>query len=172
MASASGNKGTICRRHCHRRCVAGVGFLLCGAGRSRLLSTVLCPWPAYISFARARVLEKVNPPRSEYRFFLLTRATFYIAPLLFPSTIVFAATPANLLSLRNELAEVALQIDAEDDLFVRKGVAINYLRRALKTKDADIDRLRQAIDARDTDIRNLGDRMESVHRLLKGVLVK
>lgn len=67
---------------------------------------------------------------------------------------------------------MALQIDAEEDLFVRKGVAIKYLRRALKKKDADIGRLRQAVEARDTDIRNLGDRMESVHRLLKGVSVQ
>lgn len=76
------------------------------------------------------------------------------------------------MALRADLAEVALQIDAEEDLFVRKGVAIKYLRRALKKKDADIGRLRQAVEARDTDIRNLGDRMESVHRLLKGVSVQ
>lgn len=44
-----------------------------------------------------------------------------------------AATPANLLSLRAELAEVELQIDAEEDLFVRKGVAIKYLRRCAST---------------------------------------
>ncbi|CAN0339112.1 unnamed protein product [Pylaiella littoralis] len=83
----------------------------------------------------------------------------------------FLATPANLLALRADLAEVALQIDAEEDLFVRKGVAIKYLRRALKKKDADIGRLRQTVDARDIDIRNLGDRMESVHQLLRGVSV-
>lgn len=83
-----------------------------------------------------------------------------------------AATPANLLALRADLAEVALQIDAEEDLFVRKGVAIKYLRKALKKKGADVSRLRQAVDARDTDIRNLGDRMDSVHRLLVGVAVQ
>lgn len=82
------------------------------------------------------------------------------------------ATPANLMALRKDLAEVALQIDAEEDLFVRKGVAIKYLRKALKKKEADTARLRQAVDARDVDIRNLGDRMESVHRLLTGVAVR
>ncbi|CAB1112496.1 unnamed protein product [Ectocarpus sp. CCAP 1310/34] len=81
----------------------------------------------------------------------------------------FQATPANLLALRADLAEVALQIDAEEDLFVRKGVAIKYLRKALKKKDVDLGRLRQAVEARDTDIRHLADRMESVHKLLKGV---
>ncbi|CAM9348260.1 unnamed protein product [Ectocarpus fasciculatus] len=81
----------------------------------------------------------------------------------------FQATPANLLALRADLAEVALQIDAEEDLFVRKGVAIKYLRKALKKKDVDMGRLRQAVEARDTDIRHLADRMESVHKLLKGV---
>lgn len=76
------------------------------------------------------------------------------------------------MALRKDLADVALQIDAEEDLFVRKGVAIKYLRKALKKKEADTARLRQAVDARDADIRNLGDRMESVHRLLTGVAAR
>lgn len=75
------------------------------------------------------------------------------------------------MALREDLAEVALQIDAEEDLFVRKGVAIKYLRKALKKKEADMSRLRQAVEARDADIRNLGDRMNSVHRLLIGISV-
>ncbi|CAM9522789.1 unnamed protein product [Sphacelaria rigidula] len=81
----------------------------------------------------------------------------------------FQATPANLLVLRNDLAEVALQIDAEEDLFVRKGVAIKYLRKALKKKDQDLTRLRTVVDTRDVDIRNLRDRMDSVHRLISGL---
>lgn len=48
-------------------------------------------------------------------------------------------------------------------------MAIKYLRKALKKKDVDMGRLRQAVEARDTDIRHLADRMESVHKLLKGV---
>ncbi|CAN0281758.1 unnamed protein product [Laminaria digitata] len=83
----------------------------------------------------------------------------------------FQATPSNLLALRADLAEVSLQIDAEEDLFVRKGVAIKYLRKALKKKEADTSRLRQAVDARDIDIRNLRDRMDSVHRVLAGITV-
>lgn len=71
--------------------------------------------------------------------------------------------------LRNDLAEVALQIDAEEDLFVRKGVAIKYLRKALKKKDQDLNRLRTVVDTRDVDIRNLRDRMDSVHRLISGL---
>ena len=82
-----------------------------------------------------------------------------------------SATPSNLLALRADLAEVSLQIDAEEDLFVRKGVAIKYLRKALKKKEADTSRLRQAVDARDNDIRNLRDRMDSVHRVLAGITV-
>lgn len=66
---------------------------------------------------------------------------------------------------------MSLQIDAEEDLFVRKGVAIKYLRKALKKKEADTSRLRQAVDARDIDIRNLRDRMDSVHRVLAGITV-
>lgn len=83
-----------------------------------------------------------------------------------------AATPANLMVLRMDLAEVALQIDAEEDLFVRKGVAIKYLRKALKKKEADTARLRAVVDARDSEIRNLRDRMEGVQKLLSGITVK
>lgn len=80
-----------------------------------------------------------------------------------------AATPSNLMVLRNDLAEVALQIDAEEDLFVRKGVAIKYLRKALKKKEQDMSRLRTVVDARDVEIHNLRDRMDSVHRLISGI---
>lgn len=70
------------------------------------------------------------------------------------------------MAIRKDLAEVALQIDAEEDLFVRKGVAIKYLRKALKKKEQDTARLRAVVDARDNDIRNLRDRMDSVYSLI------
>lgn len=97
---------------------------------------------------------------------LYTRKENCVLNFLFVLFIPCAATPVNLMALRADLAEVSLQIDAEEELFVRKGVAIKYLRKALKKKEADVSRLRQAVDSRDREIMNLSDRMDSVYRIL------
>lgn len=64
---------------------------------------------------------------------------------------------------------MALQIDAEEDLFVRKGVAIKYLRKALKKKEGDTSQLRALVDSREVEIRALRARMESVQHLISGL---
>ncbi|CAM9889777.1 unnamed protein product, partial [Discosporangium mesarthrocarpum] len=67
----------------------------------------------------------------------------------------YRATPANLRSMKEVLMDVEEQLDAEENLFVRKGVAIKHLRNALDKQSRDTQTLRTVVDARDREIRSL-----------------